>query len=149
MSADSVSITLTRESAYRFTVDFGEGWPQGHNDEPAPLGEGSGPGPKHMLLAGVANCLSASLTFALSKFKQDPGRLQATATATVGRNADNRLRIQHIDVDLRLDKPAAELEHLDRVLAQFEAFCTVSQSVQDGIAIHTCVSDSTGAVLKA
>ncbi|MEY3954418.1 MAG: hypothetical protein RLZZ397_1298, partial [Pseudomonadota bacterium] len=32
--------------------------------------------------------------------------------------------------------------------AQFEAFCTVSQSVQDGIAIHTRVSDNTGNVLK-
>jgi organic hydroperoxide reductase OsmC/OhrA len=53
-----------------------------------------------------------------------------------------------IHVRLELGRPAAELEHLERVLAQFEAFCTVSMSVRQGIAIHVQVQDATGAVLK-
>jgi hypothetical protein len=44
--------------------------------------------------------------------------------------------------------PAAQLEHLDRVLSQFEAFCTVTQSVGQGIPITVQVFDATGAQLK-
>ena len=101
-----------------------------------------------MLLSSVANCLSASLMFALQKFKQDPGELSATATADMGRDENNRLRIVGIRVELKLGRPAADLEQLERVLAQFEAFCTVSMSVQRGIPMAVGVSDSTGTVLK-
>lgn len=143
-----VSVQITRVSGYRFVVDYGPDLAGLITDEPEPLGAGVGPGPQHMLLTAVANCLSASLTFALQKFKQDPGRLVATATANVGRNEANRLRIQGIDVHLQLDAAGEDLEHLERVLSQFEEFCTVSMSVRDGIAIHTHVTDKNGAVLK-
>jgi hypothetical protein len=33
------------------------------------------------------------------------------------------------------DEPAAQLEQLERVLGQFEGFCTVTQSVGEGISI--------------
>jgi uncharacterized OsmC-like protein len=122
--SDNASVTITRQSGYQFLVDFGQGLPTLLADEPAPLGEGTGPAPDHMLLAAVANCLSASLLFALQKFKQDPG------------------------VKLSLGQPAAALEHLDRVLDQFEAFCTVSMSVREGIAIHVQVQDGAGVVIK-
>ena len=146
--SDNASVTITRQSGYQFLVDFGESLPHLLADEPAPLGQGAGPAPDHLLLAAVANCLSASLLFALQKFKQDPGPLKATATATTGRNQDKRLRITGIAVQLELGRPAAELEHLDRVLSQFEEFCTVSMSVRQGIAIDVRVSDGEGAVLK-
>ena len=78
--SENASVTITRQSGYQFLVDFGETLPQLLADEPAPLGQGTGPAPDHMLLAAVANCLSASLLFSLQKFKQDPGTLVATAT---------------------------------------------------------------------
>ncbi|HET8695649.1 MAG TPA: OsmC family peroxiredoxin, partial [Aquabacterium sp.] len=40
------------------------------------------------------------------------------------------------------------LQHLDRVLDQFEAFCTVTQSVGQGIPVKVMVSDSEGKQLK-
>lgn len=141
-------VTITRQSGYQFLVDFGEGLPQWLADEPAPLGQGSGPSPDDMLMAAVANCLSASLLFALQKFKQDPGTLVATATPTVERNENKRLRITGIRVAIALGRAAAEIEHLDRVLSQFEDFCTVSMSVRDGIPIAVEVTDSSGASLK-
>lgn len=146
--SDNASVTITRQSGYQFLVDFGAAIPQLLADEPAPLGQGAGPAPDHMLLAAVANCLSASLLFSLQKFKQDPGTLVATATPEMGRNADKRLRITGINVKLELGQAAAEIEHLDRVLAQFEDFCTVSMSVRQGIAIHVQVQDGSGAILK-
>lgn len=146
--SENASVTITRQSGYQFLVDFGETLPKLLADEPAPLGQGSGPAPDHMLLAAVANCLSASLLFSLQKFKQDPGALIATATPEMGRNENKRLRVQRIHVQLELGKTAADIEHLDRVLAQFEEFCTVSMSVRQGIAIDIEVRDGAGAVLK-
>lgn len=66
----------------------------------------------------------------------------------MGRNENKRLRIQRIHVQLELGKTAGEIEHLDRVLSQFEEFCTVSMSVRQGIAIDIEVRDGAGAVLK-
>lgn len=144
----SVSITITQQQDYQFLVDFGAGLPDLLADEPPPLGQGAGPQPSHLLLAAVANCLSSSLLFALRKFKQDPGRITTTATAQVDRNEANRLRIVGIDVTITLSRPGGEIERLDRVLGQFEEFCTVSKSVQDGIGMRIAVVDSTGAKLK-
>ena len=146
--SENASVTITRQAGYQFLVDFGPLIPQLLADEPTPLGQGAGPAPDHMLLAAVANCLSASLLFSLQKFKQDPGALVATATPQMGRNEDKRLRIQRIYVQLELGKTAGEIEHLDRVLSQFEAFCTVSMSVRQGIAIDIEVRDGAGAVIK-
>ena len=145
----NTQVTITRQSGYQFLVDFGEGLPQWLADEPAPLGEGNGPAPDHLLLAPVANCLSASLLFALQKFKQDPGRLVATASPLVERNDQKRLRVTGMRVQLCLGKPAAEIEHLDRVLAQFEDFCTVSMSVRQAIDISVQVLAAAGVQLKA
>ncbi|MCB4366119.1 OsmC family protein [Hydrogenophaga taeniospiralis] len=146
--SDNASVTITRQSGYQFLVDFGAAIPSLLADEPAPLGQGAGPAPDHLLLAAVANCLSASLLFSLQKFKQDPGTLVATATPEMGRNENKRLRIVGIHVKLELGQAAASIEHLDRVLAQFEEFCTVSMSVRQGIPIHVQVQDGTGAILK-
>jgi len=54
-----------------------------------------------------------------------------------------------IEVRLQLSRPAQELMHLPRILGEFQAFCTVSQSVAAGIPVHVQVSDSTGVVLQA
>ena len=49
---------------------------------------------------------------------------------------------------LTLGVPAASLEHLERVLDTFEAYCTVTQIVGAGIAVTVEVLDSLGARLK-
>ncbi len=62
-------------------------------------------------------------------------------TADVGRNAENRLRVLGIQATLQLGVPSGQLEHLDRVLNSFEAYCTVTQSVGQGIPIQVTVLD--------
>ena len=146
--AETVSVTITQREKYQFVVDFGEEIASMIADEPVPLGDGLGPAPTHLLLAGVANCLSASLHFALGKFKQDADGIQATARCTIDRNEAKRLRVVAIDVDMHLGRPGAQIEHLDRVLSQFEDFCTVSQSVRAGIPINVTVRDGDGVVVK-
>jgi uncharacterized OsmC-like protein len=145
---ESVSVTITRQDGYRFLVDFGAGIDRAVADEPPPLGEGAGPSPEQMLAAAVANCLSASLVFALGKFKEDPGPMTATAVCAVGRNEKNRLRVTRIDVTMTLGAASESLGHLERALAQFEDFCTVSQSVRAGIPYTLTVRSPDGRRLK-
>jgi uncharacterized OsmC-like protein len=147
--SDSVSITITRQQGYQFLVDFGAAIPAITADLPAPLGQGAGPSPEHLLLSAIANCLSASLVFALQKYQQDPGTVRATATATIDRNEARRLRVTQVAVDIQLEKPAADLSHLDRVLAQFESFCTVTESVRAGVPASVSVRDGGGQRLGA
>ena len=148
MSEKTIQVELVQRHDYRFDVQFGGDAPVLTTDEPAPLGTGLGPSPVQLLSAAVGNCLSDSLLFALRKFKQAPEPIRCTVTSEVGRNADSRLRVLKITAVLTLGVPAAQLEHLDRVLDTFEQYCTVTQSVGQGIAVELQVLDATGARLK-
>ncbi|HEY5000004.1 MAG TPA: OsmC family protein [Usitatibacter sp.] len=141
-------VELHQDSGYRFANRFGPDLPVVYSDEPQPLGTGTGPSPMQLLAAAVGNCLCASLLFALKKFKQSPEPIEAVATATEGRNEQKRLRVLGLHVRITLGVPAARLEHLDRALEQFEEFCTVTQSVRQGIPVAIEVYDSEGARLK-
>ncbi len=142
------TIRITQVGAYVFTVDFGAALPDLLTDEAAPIGGGTGPVPEQLLISGVANCLCASLVFALGKFRQDARGVAAEAECRVARNAEGRLRIAGIDVRIRLGAAAPEMPRIDRVLEQFERFCTVSESVKAGIPVSVSVTDRDGTRLK-
>jgi uncharacterized OsmC-like protein len=146
--AQLVEVSLEQEHDFRFAIHFPEGVPTIHGDEHPPLGQGTGPNPRQLLAASVGNCLSDSLLFALRKFKQAPEPIRTQVTATVDRNPENRMRVMNIAVKINLGVPGATLQHLDRALAQFEEFCTVTQSVRQGIPVTIEVYDSAGERLK-
>ncbi len=148
MSGKSIRVELTQQQDYRFDIVFGDAMPVLTSDEPTPLGTGLGPSPVQMLCAAVGNCLSDSLLFAFRKFKQEPSPIQCVVTAEVGRNDDNRLRVLHMNAQIRMGALAENLQQVDHVLAQFEEFCTVTQSVRQGISITVEVFDSAGQQLK-
>lgn len=148
MSESTVHIQLKQRKDYQFDIAFGSDVPSIMGDEPAPLGSGLGPSPVQFLAAAVGNCLSDSLLFALRKFKQAPEPITCDVTAEVGRNPEGRVRVLTMRAVLTLGVPGASLEHLDRVLSQFEAFCTVTQSVGQGIPITIEVLDSLQVKLK-
>ena len=148
MSDQAVKVNLTQQQDYQFQVDFEGGVPALLADEPAPLGQSKGPSPVQLLAAAVGNCLSDSLLFALRKYKQAPEPITCEVVAEVGRNAEGRLRVRTITAKLKLGVPAAQLQHLDRVLAQFESFCTVTQSVGQGIPIMVHVRDADDVMLQ-
>lgn len=140
--SDTPSVRLVQQSDYQFAIYYNEERDPIYGDEPPPLGKSQGATPSQFLLAGVANCLSDSLLFALRKFKQNPEPIETRASCEIGRNAENRLRIIAINVELRIGVPGTTLENLERVLAQFQDFCTVSASVGMGIPINVTVIDS-------
>jgi uncharacterized OsmC-like protein len=148
MSEGNIRVELAQQQDYSFNVAFGAGVPQLLVDEPPPLGGGKGPSPKQLLAAAVGSCLSDSLLFALRKFKQNPEPITCSVETLIGRNAQGRLRVAEMKAVLTLGVPAASLEHLDRVLDQFEAFCTVTQSVGAAVPIEVQVWDSEGRKLK-
>lgn len=148
MANDSVTVRLLQQQDYQFDVQFGAGVPALLADEPPPLGQGKGPSPVQLLAAAVGNCLSDSLLFALRKYKQRPEPIQCEVTAEVGRNEQGRLRVLAMQATLTLGVPAEALEHLERVLTSFETYCTVTQSIAQGIAVQVTVLDAQGAVLK-
>ncbi|UGB39593.1 OsmC family protein [Frateuria soli] len=146
--AQTVEISLTQVGDYEFNVRF-DGTAIGElaTDEPPPLGQGHGPNPSRLLATAVANCLAASLLFALRKFGNTPAPLTAKARATIARNAGGRWRVPRIEVDLQLADAADSLDHLDRVLAQFEDFCVVTGSVRQGVEVDVRVLDPAGVAL--
>ncbi len=146
--ARTIGVTLTQERDYSFRVHFdGSEIPELLTDESAPLGHDAGPNPSRMLLAAVANCLTASLLFALQKFKNQPGQLTTRATATIGRNEKGRVRILGIEADIRLAEPISAHASSERLLAQFENFCTVTESVRGGIPVTVRVTDGDGVLV--
>lgn len=148
MSQDLTMVTLTQQQDFQFRVEFEGNVPALIADEPPPMGAGVGPSPVELLSSAVGNCLCNSLLFALRKFKQAPEPLRAQVSSELGRNAEGRMRVVKMSASLHLGVAASELQHLDRVLSQFEDFCTVTRSVGQGIPIEVKVFDATGAQLK-
>ncbi|WP_298289969.1 OsmC family protein [Thiomonas sp.] len=141
-------VTLQQVKDYQFDIRYADDRPAIRSDEPPPLGAGAGPSPSHLLLAAVGNCMSSSLYFALTKFKLDPQGLTTHVSGDIGRNAAGRLRVLSIAVDIHMGAGSQGMERLDRVLQQFEQFCTVGESVRQGIPVTVSVYDGNGQKLK-
>jgi len=143
-----IRVTLEQEDDYAFRISFDDTLLEPLlSDESAPLGQDRGPNPARLLLASVANCLVASLLFALRKQRNQPGKLRAEITASLMRNAEGRWRIPQAFVELQLPEGIEHYQHLDRVLEQFEEFCIVTQSVRQGINVEVTVQDAHGRIL--
>jgi len=147
--ADSFHVSLARLDGYRFQVEFGDGLAPLVVDEGPPLGKNSGPNPTRLLATAVANCLSASLIFALGKSRVEVRSLAARASGTLVRNPEKRLRIGRLEVVLVLGLDEADREKAREALARFEDFCTVTASVRQGLPVGVRVESPTGELLHA
>jgi organic hydroperoxide reductase OsmC/OhrA len=116
-------------------------------DEPAPLGSQKGANAARLLTAAVANCLSASLMYCVSKHEPAPSSVTASATCKSVRNEKGRLRIGGIDVRITVDDEFAQSPRLKRCSDRFEEFCVVTASIRQGIPVEVEVCNSSGEVL--
>jgi len=105
-------------------------------DEAPPLGEGAGPTPAGLLAAAIGGCLSASLTLCLNKAKLEPDAVNAHVTAHIARNADGRLRIEGMDVDLTPCFAGGDEGRFERCKVLYQDFCIVTESVRRGIPVQ-------------
>jgi uncharacterized OsmC-like protein len=133
-------ITLTSESGYRMTIDFGpKEWESLVLDEPPPLGSGTGPSPDQILAAAVAGCLVASLRYCLEKARIDVERVSARVRPSVARNEKGRLRIASISAVIEASLGEASSGRAQRCVELFQDFCTVTESVRHGIPVDVRV----------
>ncbi len=130
------TVGLTLRDDYAFSVDFEqEGVPPLLLDEPPPLGEGRGPNAARLLAAAIGNCLGASLLYCLRKSRVEVRRIQTTVEGTLVRNERGRVRVGAIRVKLAPDVAPGHRERMSRCLGLFEDFCTVTESVRQGIRV--------------
>jgi len=109
-------------------------------DEPPSMGgSGKGPNAARMIVAGVANCLSASLAFCLQKSRVDMEGLRVRCHGTLERNERGRLRLTGIRIEPVVTMPVEQASRLERCLAMFEDFCIVTESVRKGIPVDVQV----------
>lgn len=148
--AESITLTLTQESDYAFRVVFDEtSVPDLRVDESAPIGGGTGPDPTRSLAMAIGHCLSSSLLFALRKFKNEPGTIVTRVRADMARNERGRLRVGKVAVEIQLPEAAADYAQAQRILDQFEDFCTVTESVRAGVPVEVNVRDASGATVHS
>lgn len=145
MSEPSFSVKMKLLENYIFQIDFGD-FGNIITDEPSPMGSDEGPNPVRLLAASVANCLAASLLFAIRKYKQEPGEVSAEVTGQTER-VDGRWRVTSMAVHLKLGNKADSIDKLQDALNKFEDFCVVTQSVRAGIPVEVSVEDSEGKAL--
>lgn len=131
---------LERVKDYQFRVKFDSpSIPDLMTDEPEPLGRSAGPNPSRLLSAAVANCLSSSLVFCLSKSRVPVNDLKASVETVLRRNEKGRWRVAALKVKLRTFMNAEDLPRSKRCLDIFEDFCIVTESVRKGIQVDVDV----------
>ena len=135
-------IKLTKKDNYKFEVDFGENIPKLLMDESVevPGGEGKGPTASFLLASAIGNCLSASLTFCLSKKKVELDALTTKVRFRRERNEQGFWRIPKVSVDLFPEVKDENDKDFLRCVEVFKNYCIVSMSVENGIEIEVKVN---------
>lgn len=139
-------VTATHDVGYRYRIRF-DGLDAAPllTDETPPLGKSEGPTPTRLLAAALVNCLAVSLQFALSKKGVTPKTVEAVAHVELGRNEQNRLRVQHVSVRVVPTVSAdASAQAVDDAIDVFEDFCVVTQSVRAGVTVEVSVDPQVG-----
>ena len=138
-SVGGFDVTVEQVDGYELRVRFNkEGQADLLMDEPPPLGKDHAPNPSRILASAVVGCLSASLMFCLSRAGTKLTGMKAKAHVDLVRNDQKRLRIGKVSVTL-MPPLAAGDPALQKCLATFEDFCTVTQSVRQGLDIDVRV----------
>jgi uncharacterized OsmC-like protein len=128
-------ITVDQVDGYEYRIRFDKPqYPEIRVDEPEPLGKDAAPNAARLLAAAVANCLTASLQFCMTRAGSAPKGMRSEAKVQIVRNEQRKLRVGRIDVTIY---PTTELddEALKKCMGMFEDFCTVTASVRQGFEI--------------
>ena len=130
-------VDLRLVSKYRVMAEFPEvsGKPSLLFDEGSPIGDGQGPNAAMVLGAAIGDCLSATLMNCLIRAQVEVEALTATVITQVARNHNGRFRISGIEVELCPTVAPGGRAGLERCQAIFQGYCTVTESVREGIPV--------------
>ncbi|MEZ4310339.1 MAG: OsmC family protein [Polyangiaceae bacterium] len=133
------AIQVEQVDGFDFRVRFDkEQFAELRLDEPPPLGKDAAPNAARVLAAAIGNCLSASLVFCMQRSGVKSEGLRSEVKVQIVRNEQRRLRVGKVSVTLHPKVDAAN-EALVKCLPAFEDFCTVTQSIRDGIDVEVQV----------
>ncbi len=139
--SESILTKLEFLEGYKFKVKFDvEGLPILMVDEMKPIGEGMGPNPSRLLSTAVGHCLSSSLLYCLKKARVRVKKLETNVTANIERNKEGYLRITGLNVQIQLEVDDEDKIKVARCLTIFENYCTVTQSVRQGINVKVDIN---------
>jgi uncharacterized OsmC-like protein len=139
--SESILTKLEFLEGYKFKVKFdGEDLPILIVDEMKPIGDGAGPNPSRLLSTAIGHCLSSSLIYCLKKARVRVKKLNTTVTAYIERNKEGYLRIAGLNVQIQLKVDEEDKMKVPRCLTIFENYCTVTQSVRQGIDVKVNVN---------
>jgi uncharacterized OsmC-like protein len=141
MSDRSIETKLRLIEGYKFDVNFDVDYlPNMVADEPKPIGEGSGPNAPRLLATAVGQCMSSSLIYCLTKARIPVNNLETTVKTNLFKNEKGRTRIKSIDIQISLEVNEEDKTRLNRCLTIFEDYCTVTQSIRNGIQVNVKVN---------
>ena len=137
----SQRVTVRLVTNYQFTAEFpdADGTQPIVFDEPPPLGDGHGQNAAAVLSAAIGNCLSATLVNCLSRAHVEVDALTAKIVTHISRNEQGRYRVVGIDVELAPSLPSSGGSGLARCERIFENYCTVTESVRQGIPVKVSI----------
>jgi organic hydroperoxide reductase OsmC/OhrA len=136
-AADEFSISIDQVQDYEFRVAFDNQQLAGLTiDEPPPLGNDAGPNPSRLLAAAIGGCLSASLLFCARKSRVQLGNIHSEIKVRIMRGENRRLRIGKVEVSIEPELNEQDRGRMERCVGLFEDFCTVTQSIRDGIDVE-------------
>lgn len=151
MSSEEKVLTtrLERIRDYEFRVKFDlPKIPEIVMDEPEPVGRSAGPNASRLLSAAVANCLSSSLMFCLSKAHVPVDNLEASTETVIRRNEKGRWRVTALNVKIQPSLKVDDLPKAKRCLELFEDFCVVTGSVRKGIDVNVNIEVNTSQIVQ-
>jgi organic hydroperoxide reductase OsmC/OhrA len=134
------TISMDQVRDYEFRIKFDKAqFAELQMDEPPPLGRDSGPSASRILAAAIGNCLSASLLFCARKAGARIDSIHTEVKVQIVRNENKRLRVGRVEVTI--DPKVAEADKAKALdcLPRFEDFCTVTQSIRQGIDVEVRV----------
>jgi len=141
LSERSVETKLKLIEGYKFDVNFDVDYlPNLVADEAKPIGEGSGPNAPRLLAAAVGQCMSSSLIYCLKKARIPINNIETTVKTNLFKNEKGRTRIKSIDIQILLEINEEHKSRLNRCLTIFEDYCTVTQSIRNGILVNVKVN---------
>lgn len=139
-TVNEFSISIDQVQDYEFRVKFDKDqFPELTMDEPPPLGQDKGPNAARILAAAIGNCLSASLLFCTRKARVEIGNMHTEVRMQIVRGENRRLRVGRVEVAIEPGLADSEKDKARRCLGLFEDFCTITQSVRNGIDVAVSV----------
>ena len=114
-------------------------------DEPESFhGTDLGPSSVEYLLIGIGGCLATTFAYCLQKRSVDITKLDIIVDGKLAHvEPKKRLRLVNVDVTIRyLPQKNTSLKKINMCIEEFEEFCIVSQSIQNGFPINVeCINN--------